>query len=112
MAMSDYFIDVFIGLTGGALLVLTAFVILYFFHYLMSLPVRRRDQLLLFLDVLETIELYHQNVEAGILAIANSKDTSMGIEFHLVAAHIQNGCRLSEALTRAPKFLPAPLTAI
>jgi type II secretory pathway component PulF len=95
---------VFILLPGGAFSVLI--------HFLLSLPMHRRDRALFFLDLLETVLQRGQPVEQAILAAAENQDHSIGVHFYMVAAHIEGGDRLGEALEKVPGFLPPQITAI
>jgi len=95
---------VFILLPGGAFAVV--------FHYLLSLPMRRRDRALFFLDLLETVLQRGQPVESSILAAAENHDPAIGIQFYTVAAHIEDGDRLGESLEKVPGFLPPQVNAI
>ena len=95
---------VFILLPGGAFSVLI--------HYLLSLPMRRRDRALFFLDLVETVLQRGQPVEQAILAAAENRDRAIGVRFYMVAAHIEGGARLGEALEKVPRFLPPQITAI
>jgi type IV pilus assembly protein PilC len=95
---------VFILLPGGAFSVLI--------HYLLSLPMRRRDRALFFLDLVETVLQRGQPVEQAILAAAENRDRAIGVHFYMVAAHIEGGARLGEALEKVPRFLPPQITAI
>jgi type II secretory pathway component PulF len=95
---------VFILLPGGAFSVLI--------HYLLSLPMRRRDRALFFLDLTETVLQRGQPLEQAILAAAENHDRAIGVRFYMVAAHIEGGDRLGEALEKVPRFLPPQITAI
>ncbi len=95
---------VLILLPGGAFSVLM--------HFLLSLPMRRRDRALFFLDLLETVLQRGQPVEPAILAAAENHDRAIGVRFFLVAAHIEDGARLGEALEKVPRFLPPQVNAI
>ena len=95
---------VFILLPGGAFSVLL--------HFLLSLPMHRRDRALFFLDLLETVLQRGQPVEQAILAAAENHDRAIGVHFYMVAAHIEGGDRLGEALEKVPGFLPPQITAI
>ena len=99
-----FWYGVFILLPGGAFLVLM--------HFLLSLPMHRRDRALFFLDLLETVLQRGQPVEQAILAAAENHDRSIGVPFYMVAAHIEGGDRLGEALDKVPGFLPPQITAI
>jgi type II secretory pathway component PulF len=91
-------------LPGGAFSVLV--------HFLLSLPMRRRDRALFFLDLLETVLQRGQPMEHAILAAAENHDRAIGVHFYLVAAHIEGGSRLGEALEKVPRFLPPQINAI
>jgi type II secretory pathway component PulF len=95
---------VFILLPGGVFSVLI--------HYLLSLPMRRRDRALFFLDLMETVLQRGQPLEPAILAAAENRDRAIGVRFYLVAAHIEGGARLGEALEKVPRFLPPQINAI
>jgi type II secretory pathway component PulF len=95
---------VFILLPGGALAVLM--------HFLLSLPMHRRDRALFFLDLLETVLQRGQPVEQAILSAAENHDRAIGIRFFVVAAHIEGGARLGEALEAEPRFLPPQVNAM
>jgi type IV pilus assembly protein PilC len=95
---------VFILLPGGVFSVLI--------HFLLSLPMHRRDRALFFLDLLETVLQRGQPVEQAILAAAENHDRAIGVHFYMVAAHIEGGDRLGEALEKVQGFLPPQITAI
>ncbi len=95
---------VLILLPGGAFSVLM--------HYLLSLPMRRRDRALFFLDLLETVLQRGQPVEPAIISAAENHDRAIGAHFFLVAAHVEGGARLGEALGKVPGFLPPQVNAI
>ena len=99
-----FWYGVFILLPGGIFSVLM--------HYLLSLPMRRRDRALFFLDLVETVLQRGQPVEQAILAAAENHDRAIGVRFYIVAAHIENGLRLGEALEKEPRFLPPQINAI
>jgi type II secretory pathway component PulF len=99
-----FWYGIFILVPGGAFSVLM--------HFLLSLPMRRRDRALFFLDLLETVLQRGQPVEQAILAAAENHDRAIGVRFFIVAAHIENGARLGEALEQEPRFLPPQVNAI
>jgi type II secretory pathway component PulF len=51
-------------------------------------------------------------VEQAILSAAENHDRAIGVHFFLVAAHIEGGDRLGEALEKEPRFLPPQVNAI
>jgi type II secretory pathway component PulF len=81
-------------------------------HFLLSLPMRRRDRALFFLDLLETVLQRGQPLEPAILAAAENQDRAIGVRFYMVAAHIEGGSRFGEALEKEPRFLPPQVNAI
>jgi type II secretory pathway component PulF len=95
---------VFILLPGGVFSVVL--------HFLLSLPMRRRDRALFFLDLLETVVNRGQPVEQAILSAAENHDRAIGVRFFMVAAHIEGGARLGEALEKVPGFLPPQVNAM
>src|SRR5665213_302416 len=95
---------VFILVPGGAFSLVI--------HFLLSLPMRRRDRALFFLDVVETVLQRGQPLEPAILAAAENHDRAIGVRFYMVAAHIEGGARLGGALEKEPRFLPPQINAI
>jgi type II secretory pathway component PulF len=95
---------VLILLPGGALSMLM--------HFLLSLPMHRRDRALFFLDLLETVLQRGQPVEQAIVSAAENHDRSVGVGYFLIAAHIEDGARLGEALEKVPTFLPPQVNAM
>ncbi len=95
---------VFILVPGGAFSIAI--------HFLLSLPMRRRDRALFFLDLMETVLQRGQPLEPAILAAAENHDRAIGVRFYMVAAHIEGGARLGEALEKEPRFLPPQINAM
>lgn len=95
---------IFILLPGGALSMLM--------HFLLSLPMQRRDRARFFIDLLETVLERGQPVEQMILSAAENRDRVMGVGFYLVAARIEDGARFGEALEKTPGFLPPQVNAM
>lgn len=81
-------------------------------YLLLSLPGRRRDRAAMFLDLVETARQRGESVEAAVLAVAETRDPVMGVHFYLLAAHIEGGARLGEALERTPGLLPPAAAAM
>lgn len=85
---------------------------LYLFYFLLTLPMRRTERARLFLDLLEMGLKDGRTPEATITAAASSRDRSLGVRFHLLAAHLADGLQLSEALDAVPRLLPPQLRAM
>ena len=81
-------------------------------YYLLILPLRRQERARMFLDLLETGLTQGHSAETTIVEIAKSRDMTLGYRFYLLAAHLETGLRLSEALKKVPGLLPAQLTAM
>ncbi len=85
---------------------------IFLIHFLFTLPMRRAERARLFLELLEGALNRGQSVEEMILSIARSRDRTVGIHFHFLAAHIESGLRFSEALKITPRFLPPQILAM
>jgi general secretion pathway protein F len=85
---------------------------LFLIHFLLSLPMRRAERARLFLDVLESSLQRGVPVEEALISLAQSRDLSLGVRFHLLTAWLEQNPRLSEALAKVPRFLPPPITAM
>jgi type II secretory pathway component PulF len=78
----------------------------------LSAPLRRQERARLFLDLLEGGIRDGQSPERTIVDIARTHDRTLGHQFHLLAAYIETGMRLSEAVTKVPKLLPRRVAAM
>jgi len=81
-------------------------------YYLLSLPMRRQERARFFLDLVATALREGKPIEQTLIDIANTRDRSPGLRFHLVAAYLEGGLRLGEALKKVPRFLPPQVTAM
>jgi type II secretory pathway component PulF len=81
-------------------------------HFFLTLPMRRAERAQLFLDLLEGALQRGQAVERMILSIAQSRDRTVGMRFHLLAAYIESGLRFGAALEKVPRFLPPQISAM
>jgi type II secretory pathway component PulF len=86
--------------------------LLWLMYYLLSLPMRRQERARYFLDLLSMALRDGKPIEQTLIEISNTRDTSPGILFHLVAAHLENGLRLGQAIEKVPRFLPPQVTAL
>jgi type II secretory pathway component PulF len=103
----------FAGLLWYAVLILlpgAAFSMLL--HFLLSMPMRRRDRALFFLDLIEMVLQRGQPLEQAIVSAAENQDRAIGVGYFMVAARIEGGARLGEALEKEPGFLPPQVNAI
>jgi type II secretory pathway component PulF len=103
----------FLGLMAIAVLTqLPGMALVAVLYYLFSLPLVRRDRARFFLDLLETALDQGRPIEMAIISAAESRDPAMGVDFYLLAAHLEQGRRLGEALDAVPSFLPPQINAI
>jgi type IV pilus assembly protein PilC len=86
--------------------------LIFLIHFFLTLPMRRAERARLFLDLLESALNRGQSVEEMILSIAQSRDRTLGVRFHLLAAHIESGLRFVAALEKVPRFLPPQISAM
>src|ERR1700690_1186853 len=86
--------------------------VIYVLYFLLTLPLRRNERARLFVDLLELGLKEGRSAEAAVTSAATSRDPSLGVRFHLLAAHIEGGLRLSLALDQVPRLLPAQVRAM
>ena len=73
---------------------------------------RRQERARCFLGLLETGLGQGLSPEQITVSLSQAHVQAMGVWLHLVAAHIENGLRLSAALDQVPSFLPPPVRAM
>ena len=101
------------GVTALIFLVLAlVFGFLFLTHFCLSLPLRRAERARLFLDLLESTLQQGLAMEETLISLSQSRDQSMGVKFHLLAAWLETGLSLEAALARVPDFLPPQVTAM
>ncbi|MEI7728002.1 MAG: type II secretion system F family protein [Verrucomicrobiota bacterium] len=98
-----------VGFLVAGLLVL---VIIFISFHLLYKPLRNRERLRLFLDLLERNLKQGRSVEQSMVLMAESGERSLGVEFYLVAANIEKGLTFADILAKYPKFLPQKIRAI
>jgi type II secretory pathway component PulF len=86
--------------------------VVYAIYFLLTLPMRRTERARLFLDLLEMGMKEGRSPEAAIVAVAGSWDRSLGVRFHRLAAQLETGMQLSQALDKAPSLLPPQVIAM
>jgi len=97
----------YVVLTAGP-----ATLIIWGIYYLLSVPMRRQERARFFLDLIATALREGRPIEQSLIEISNSHDRSPGLRFHMVAAHLEKGLRLGEALEKVPRFLPPQVSAM
>jgi len=81
-------------------------------YFLVSLPLRRQERARFFLDLLEQGLREGRTPEQTIVEVSRSRDNSLGARFHLLAAHVETGLRLGQALDKVPRLLPPRITGM
>jgi general secretion pathway protein F len=107
------FPEVVVGLFLYFLFAVTPIVLLaWLIYYLLSLPMRRQERARFFLDLLASTLRMDRPLEQSLIEISKSGDRSPGMRFHLVAAHLESGLRLGDALKKVPRFLQPQVAAM
>jgi type II secretory pathway component PulF len=88
------------------------FGLFHLFHLALTLPMRRAERARQFLSLLETAQQQGLPLEETLISLANSRDESLGVDFHLLAAWLETGLPFGEALARVPYFLPPQVNAM
>jgi len=81
-------------------------------HFLFTLPMRRAERARLFLDLTDDALKRGQSIDEMMVSLTQNRDRTVGMHFHLVAAHIESGLRLNEAMEMEPQFLPPQIAAM
>jgi len=88
------------------------FLLTFGLYGLFTLPLRRQERARFLLDLLETGFRQGRAPEAAIAAIAATHDRSVGVRFHLLAAHVEGGLAFSDALARVPSLASPQVAAM
>lgn len=99
-----------VAATTVCLIILTG--ILSGVHQMLTLPMRRAESARQFLLQLGSAIRQGRPVEGTLISLSQSRDMTMGVRFHLVAAWMEEGLSLADALAKVPKFLPAQVNAM
>src|SRR5712691_12774568 len=70
----------------------------YLIYFVATLPMRRNQRARSFLNLIELGLQSGRTPEAIIVDASSSRDRSLGVRFHLLAAHLEEGMRLTPAL--------------
>ena len=77
-----------------------------------GMPVTKKEKAKIFVDVLDIGLEDGHSAEHIVVGLSKAQEQSLGLRFHLLAAHIENGFRLGQALENTPKFLPRKIKAM
>lgn len=81
-------------------------------YKLLSLPLRRRERARMVLDLIDTALSQGQPLEQTLISASASRDNTLGVRFHLFAAHLETGLRFNVALQKVPRLLPPQAIAM
>jgi type II secretory pathway component PulF len=104
--------DLGINLLFWALAPLVILIVAYGGYFALSLPLRRQERGRMLLDLIEMGFRQGHTAERTILRAAASGDRALGARFHLLAAHIEAGATLEEALRKVPRLVPPAVAAL
>ena len=95
-------------LTAGVV----TFLVLGGLTYLHGRPLRRRERARVFLDLLARALREGRDPAQFLIALAESREPSLGLPYHHFAARLQAGTDFAAALRASPRLLPAPARAM
>jgi type II secretory pathway component PulF len=108
--------DVGILIVGFVIYVLLGllpiFGVLYGIYFLITLPLRRNERARLLLDLLQLGLDSGRTPELAITEAAASQDGSLGARLYSLAACLQKGVPLPQALDTVPRLLPPQIRAM
>ena len=85
---------------------------LYLLYFLLTLPMRRNERVRLFLDLLEVGLKDGQSPEHAIATVSRSRDPLLGTRFQMLAAMVEQGQTLGQALEKVQQLLPPQVVAM
>lgn len=83
-----------------------------FAGWALALPLRREERARSFLHLLDSGLQAGRSAEHTISGLSRTRDRSLGLPFHLLAAHIEEGMPLERAIARVPRLLPPRIAAL
>lgn len=98
-----------VGVIG---LLVPIYALFHLAYFVLSLPLRRQERARFFLDLIESGLQQGRSAEHTITSISQTRDHSVGVRFHLLAAHLETGWRLPQALEKVPGLLPPQILAM
>lgn len=80
-------------------------------YWAISKPLRSNERARFLLDVIQSALEQGIQLETYIVDMSNTRDRALGVKFHLLAARIQSGMTLMDALEATPGLVPAQILA-
>ncbi len=112
MDLDEFIIRLIVALFLTVLWFAVCFALVALAHFFLTLPMRRAERARLFLDLISDGLQQGRTAEQTILSVAASRDLSVGVRFHILAAWIEQNVPLLDALTKVPRFLPPQIIAM
>ena len=112
MGLDEFIIRLLVALFLTALWFAVCFALVAFAHFFLTLPMRRAERARLFLDLIYDGLQQGRTAEQTILSVAASRDLSVGVRFHILAAWIEQNVPILDALAKVPRFLPPQIMAM
>lgn len=81
----------------------------YAFYFLQTLPWRRRERAAILMDVMESGVSDGGSLEQRLIDASATRDRLLPVRAHLLAAHLESGLPMREALAKTPRLLPPPV---
>lgn len=81
----------------------------YAFYFLQTLPWRRRERAAILMDVMESGTAAGGPLEQRLIDASATRDRLLPVRAHLLAAHLESGLPMAEALAKTPRLLPPPV---
>jgi len=110
MPFDEFIATVLMLMAMGAIWVPLLWGVLALVHFLLTLPMRRAERARRFLELIDSAIQQGRPVEETIISVAQSRDLSMGVRFHLLAAWLEQHLPLETALLKVPRYLPPQIT--
>lgn len=104
-----YFFTATAWLLAGLLPLIGVFLLL---AWLVNMPLRRAENARFFLDLISMGMRSGRSPEETIVSLSRTGDRDLGGRFHLVAALLESGMTLIQAIERAPRLLPPQIVAL
>jgi type II secretory pathway component PulF len=84
----------------------------YLLYFIIGLPLRREARAGLFIDLAETGLRRGQSIEQTVVSLSRTRDRTLVVRFHLLAACLESGWSLMPALEKVAGFLPPQIMAM
>ncbi|MFO1461910.1 MAG: hypothetical protein U1G08_21220 [Verrucomicrobiota bacterium] len=81
----------------------------YGFYFLQTLPWRRRERAAILMDLMESGVSAGSPLEPQLIEASATRDRLLPVRAHLLAAHLESGLPMGEALAKTPRLLPPPV---